>query len=349
MKRALVTGIAGQDGSYLAELLLEKGYEVYGMARARSDLALVPREVVCLTGDLDDHQSIRAVVNEARPDEVYHLGGVSDLKTAFADSSATLRVNYDSVAALLDASVQIKPGVRFLQASSSEIFLPSPSALSEASPRDWGTANPYAAAKMLADRDLISAFRSRKGTFACSAILFNHDSPRRSEKSALRKITRTLAGIRCGVASSLTVGNVALFRDWGYAKEYVQAMWKMLQLDRPEDLVIASGVLNQVKDAIDIAAGALELDLYWHGETINACAFDQNGRTIVSVSPDLYKPAEPYPKFGNISKAKRTIGWQPTTDFRSLVEMMAREDLRDIQGSIRRQAADRLEHSTGRP
>lgn len=330
MKRALVTGVAGQDGTYLAELLVGKGYEVFGMVRGSSDLARVPKEVKCIRGDLADHLSIRAIVNQARPDEVYHLGGVTDLKTAFSDPAATMRINYDSVGILLDACGQINPDVRFLQASSSEVFLPSPVPLNECSPRDWETTNPYAAAKMLADRDLITEYRSKKARFACSAFLFNHDSPRRSEKSALRKITRTLAGIRCGVATSLVIGNIELFRDWGYAQEYVEAMWKMLQVDSPEDLVIASGVLSQVRDAVDIAAKTLGIDLSWHGEGVDSFACDQSGRRIVTVSPELYKPCEAWPKSGDISKARRVIAWHPATDFRSLVEMMVREDHQDI-------------------
>jgi len=330
MKRALVTGVAGQDGTYLAELLVQKNYKVFGVARSGSELARVPQEVQCVQCDLADHRLIRAVVNEVRPDEAYHLAGITDLKTAFSDPAATMRINRDSVGVLLDACVQANPEVRFLQASSSEVFLPSPQPLNELSPRDWGTGNPYAAAKMLADRDFIAEYREKKAGFACSAFLFNHESPRRSERSALRKITRTLAGIRRGVATSLVMGNIELSRDWGYAKEYVDAMWRMLQIDSPNDLVIASGVLSRVKDAIDIAAEELGLDLAWQGEGMDAFACDLSGRRIVTISPDLYKPAELWPKVGDISKARRLIGWHPATDFRSLIQMMVREDLQDI-------------------
>jgi GDPmannose 4,6-dehydratase len=330
MKRALITGITGQDGSYLAELLVSKGYEVFGLSRASSDLARVPREAMCVSGDLADHQSIRRIVSQVRPDEVYHLGGVTDLKTAFSDPAATMQLNYESVGVLLDACVRINPAVRFLQASSSEVFLPSPQPLNELSPRDWGTGNPYAAAKMLVDRDLIAGYRRDKSVFACSAFLFNHDSPRRSEQSALRKITRTLASIRQGMATSLVIGNVESRRDWGYAKEYVEAMWKMLQVDIPEDLVLASGILSRVREAVDVAAKFHGMELSWHGEGTDAFASDQSGRRIVVVSPELYRPAEGLPRLGDISKAGRIIGWRPATDFRSLVEMMAREDHQDL-------------------
>lgn len=330
MRRALVTGVAGQDGSYLAELLVSKGYEVFGMVRDGSDRRQVPEEVRCLRGDLGDHGSIRSIVSEARPDEVYNLGGVTDLKSAWADPAATLRINCDSVAVLLDACAQINPQVRFLQASSSEVFLPSAAPLNECSPRDENTGNPYAAAKLRVDRDVIAGYRRNRNGFACSAFLFNHDSPRRSEKSALRKITQTLARIQHGQAAPLVMGNPGLFRDWGYAGEYVEAMWKMLQIDRPEDLVIATGVLSQVKDAVDIAADVLGISLSWHGKGVDAFACDQSGRRIVTISPDLYKAAEPLPKLGDNSKAARLIAWRPVTGFRSLVEMMAMADRADV-------------------
>ncbi len=330
MKRALITGVAGQDGTYLAELLVEKRYHVVGLARSGSDLVHVPPEVRCIRGDLADHGLIRAVVSEARPDEVYNLAGVTDLKTAFSDPAATMRINHECVGVLLEACARVNPDVRFLQASSSEVFLPSPRPLSEGSPRDWGTNNPYAAAKMLADRDFVARYRKEKGGFACSAFLFNHESPRRSEKSALRKITRTLAGIRCGAATSLVMGNIELSRDWGYAKEYVEAMWRMLQIDTPNDLVIASGVLSRVRDAIDVAATVLDIDLAWHGAGVDAIARDGSGRPLVRISPELYKLAEPWPKRGDIGEANRLIAWRPTTDFRSLVEMMALEDYHDV-------------------
>lgn len=329
MRRALITGVAGQDGTYLAELLVQKNYQVFGVARGGSGLAHVPQEVRCFQGNVADHGWIRSVVSEACPDEVYSLAGITDLKTAFSDPAATMRINCESVGFLLDACVRANPDVRFLQASSSEVFLPSLQPLNELSPRDWGTSNPYAAAKMLADRDFVAEYRSKKAGFACSAFLFNHESPRRSERSALRKITRTLVGIRCGVATSLVMGNIELSRDWGYAREYADAMWRMLQNDTPDDLVISSGVLSRVKDAINIAAEQLGIDLAWWGEGIDAFACDPSGRQIVTVSPELYKPVERWPKVGDSSRAKLLIGWQPATDFRSLIKMMTHEDYHD--------------------
>lgn len=293
MKRALISGISGQDGSYLAELLISKGYEVQGL----------PREAV----------EMRRAVSAFVPDEVYNLGGVTDLKTAYAEPDMTWRANYEYVAALLEASLKANPSVRFLQASSSEIFLPSPTPLNEESPRDWNTENPYAKAKLAVDRDLIVRSRNA-GAFCCSAILFNHESPRRSEKSVLRKICRTFAKIKLGLATSLQIGNVEVSRDWGYAPDYVEAMWRMLQKDMPEDFVLATGQLHTVREAIDIAA--------------RYAGIDSSG--IIETVPEYYRPAEQYPKVGDNRKANALLGWKPTVDLRSMIELMVQSDLDEL-------------------
>ncbi len=316
MKKALITGIAGQDGSYLAELLLAKGYEVFGLVKQGSDVRYVPKAVNILSGDLADFDSLKAAVKQCVPDEVYNLAGVTDLKTAYAEPEMTWKINYESVGVLLEASLAVNPRVRFLQASSSEIFVPSSFPLNEDSPRDWDTKNPYAIAKMSADRDFIVGSRDKHGAYACSAFLFNHESPRRPEAAIIKKITRTLAKIKLGLASRLTIGNVDASRDWGFAGDYVEAMWKMLQLDAPQDFVIASGKLHTVRDAIMIVAKMLGLE------------FDK----IVEVSPEFYRPTEPNPKVGDITKAEKILGWKPTVDFRSLIEMMVKSDLVELAG-----------------
>ncbi|MSR85700.1 GDP-mannose 4,6-dehydratase [Candidatus Uhrbacteria bacterium] len=306
MKRALITGIGGQDGSYLSELLLAKGYEVFGLRK-------------------EDWGSLQKIVKESAPDEVYNLGGVTDLKTAYAEPEMTWKVNYESVGILLDECLKVNPKVRFLQASSSEIFLPSDVPLNEESPRDWDTKNPYAKAKMTADRDFITRYREEKNVFACSAFLFNHDSPRRSEKkSVLRKIARAFVRIHQGSQSSLSIGNVELSRDWGFAGDYVGAMWQILQADEPDDFVIATGKLHMVREAIDIAAHAVKIDLVWQGEGMQTFACDRSGRRIVEIAEEFYRPAERYPKVGDSRKAEKVLGWKPTVDFRSLIEMMVR-------------------------
>jgi GDPmannose 4,6-dehydratase len=312
MKKALITGVAGQDGSYLAEKLLSEGYEVFGLERAGTNVQHVPDAVQMLHGDLADADSLTAAVNRALPDEVYNFAGVTTLQEAFADEERTVKINFESVGVLLRAAVAVNPSVRFLQASSSEIFLPSSTPLNEESPRDWETKNPYAKAKMMADRDVIQAARQNE-IFACSAILFNHESPRRTEQAAIRKITRTLAKISAGEETMLNVGNMEQTRDWGFAGDYIFAMHNMLQEDVPQDFVIATGVLHSVKEVIEVAAQTLGMKDVWNH---------------VEESSDLYRPVEVYPKVGDIQKAQRLLGWSPETNFQTLVEMMTRAELR---------------------
>ncbi|HEY4495904.1 MAG TPA: GDP-mannose 4,6-dehydratase [Candidatus Paceibacterota bacterium] len=331
MKRALVTGITGQDGSYLAELLISKEYEVFGLARAGSSQKNVPRGVTILTGDLGVHDSLRVAVAESKPDEVYNLGGVSDHKTAFAFPEKTLDINYRSVGILLNESLKINKNVRFLQASSSDVFLASLSPLDENSARDWETKNPYAKAKLMADRDFIAGLREKGNAFACSAILFTHESPRRSEKGVGRKIVKTLTKIKLGREKCLQIGNLEMCRDWGFAGDYVSAMWRMLQLDKPEDLVIATGKIHSIKDWINLVAKVFDIKLTWQGEGANAYAVDEVGNKTVEVVPDFYRPTERYFKVGDIRKAEQVIKWRPKVNFEDLVEMMVKSDLADLR------------------
>ena len=314
MKRALITGISGQDGSYLADLLLSKGYEVFGLARAGSSTKNVPEGVNVLTGDLEDHNSLKVAVIKSRPDEVYNLGGITDLKTAYESPERTRAVNYCAVGMLLEAALKVNKNVRFLQASSSEIFLPSAEPLKEDSPRDWETKNPYAWAKMMADRDFIQTQRKNNGVFCCSAILFSHESPRRSEKSVIRKITRTLVKIKLGLAAELSVGNIELKRDWGFAGDYVLAMWRMLQSGEPEDFVVATGQVHRVREVIDQAADWLDLD----------------PKLVIKIAPEFYRPSEPHPKVGDIRRAEQILHWKPKVSFEALIEMMVKTDLAEL-------------------
>ncbi len=330
MKKALITGISGQDGSYLAELLLSGGYEVFGLARPDSNLRNVPSGVVILHGDLNDHNSIKFAVNESKPDEVYNLGGVSDHKTAFAFPEKTLDINYHSVGVLLNESLKVNKNVRFLQASSSDVFLASGHSLNENSARDWETKNPYAKAKIMTDRDFITGLREGENVFACSAILFTHESPRRLEKGVGRKIVKTLVKVKLKLEKCLQIGNLDMCRDWGFAGDYALAMWRMLQVDKPEDLVIATGKIHSIKDWIDITAQVLDIKLIWHGEGPSAYAVDETDNKIVEVVPDFYKPTDKYFKVGDISKAKQIIHWKPKANFEELVEIMVKSDLAEF-------------------
>ncbi len=320
MKKALITGIAGQDGSYLAELLLEKGYQVFGFARPDSNLKDVSKSVQVICGDMADKDSLLKAVQQSNPDEVYNLGGISDLKTAFANPELTMKVNYEAVGVLLNECIKINPKVKFLQASSSEIFVPQLDPLEENSPRDWETKNPYAKAKMLADRDFIEKAQ-KDGIFACSAILFNHESPRRL-KSVTTKIVSSLKNIREGKEKVLLVGNINMKRDWGYAKDYVEAMWSMLQLESPRDFVVATGKNYSIKYLIDLVAQKLNMKITWLGDELDTRAVDANGQVIVEVSKDFYKPDEKYPKVGKIDVIQGFTGWKPRTSFEELVNIL---------------------------
>jgi len=322
MKRALITGIAGQDGSYMAELLLSKKYKVYGLSRDNTDLTFVPKGVNILYGDLVDETSLQSAMIISKPDEVYNFGGITDLKTAYGDPELTMKINYESVGILLREALNINPKVHFLQASSSEVFLPSAQSLYEKSSRDWDTKNPYAKAKMLADRDYIEHAR-QAGAYACSVILFNHESPRR-RKSVTTKIVRTLFNIKKGIEEVLVLGNIDMQRDWGFAGEYCEAMWSMLQIDTATDLVIASGIAHSVREFIDITAHQLDMHIMWQGEGVNMNGLDEKGEVIVKVSSEFYRSTDVYPKIGNISKAQNILEWKPKVDLQALVALIVR-------------------------
>jgi GDPmannose 4,6-dehydratase len=329
-KVALITGINGQDGSYLAELLLAKKYKVFGLVkRGDQNINYVPRGAVILYGDLKDEASIKSAIAESRPDEIYNLAGISDLKTAFEFPEKTLEINFRAVKLLLEESLKINPKVRFLQASSSEIFLESKKPLNEKSPRNWETNNPYARAKMEADKYL-ELKRKDEDAFACSAILFNHESPRRPERFVTRKITSTLSKIKSGKAQVLELGNLDALRDWGFAGDYVEAMWKVLQAKKPEDFIIATGKTHTIKEFIESACSVLSMKIFWQGEGVDTLGKDKNGRVIVKVNPDFYRPNEKYPKIGDSSKINKKLNWKPKVTFNKLIKLMVEEDLQNI-------------------
>ena len=331
MKKALITGIGGQDGSYMAELLLKKGYKVFGLVQKKDpNLKNIPSRVKILFGDLKDPGAISKAVKSSKPDEVYNFAGISDLKTAFEFPEQTMEVNYYGVGRLLDEVIKINPKAKFLQASSSEIFSASDGDLDENSERAWSTDNPYAKAKMMADRDFIQHYRKAKATFACSAILFNHESPRRPERFVTRKITSTLVKIKLGLAECLELGNLESRRDWGFAGDYVEAMWKMLQAKKPQDYVIATGKTHSIKEFIEIAIDILSMKISWRGEGIKTEGLDEMGRIIVKVNPDFYRPNEKYPKMGNPVRARKVLDWKPKVSFKQLIKTMVEDDLLNI-------------------
>lgn len=318
-KKALITGVNGQDGSYLAELLLSKGYEVHGFVR-RVGLEAPERRlerVVGLRGAIQLHPAslesyaamYRAIAN-IKPDECYHLAAASFVSYEFDDEFSTLTANINGTHYLLASLKDIVPYCRFYFAGTSEMF-----GAAEASPQDEGTRfrprSIYGISK-LAGFELTRNYRERYGVHASSGILFNHESPRRGHEFVTRKITSTVARILAGQSTELRLGNLEPLRDWGDAREYVNAMWRMLQQDKADDYVIATGRLHSVRDFVEIAFSSVGLD--W--------------QKYVVVDPSFYRPAEKIPLCGNPTKAKEQLGWEATTDFAELVREMVIEDCR---------------------
>jgi GDPmannose 4,6-dehydratase len=305
VRRALITGVTGQDGSYLAELLLERGYEVHGLSRSGSPIEAVRVH----EGDLRDQDSLAAVLEAARPDEVYNVAAASSVAASWDDPALTGEITGVGVARLLEAIRTTRPEARLFHASSNEIFGPTPGGpADEATPIAPRT--PYGAAKAYAHH-LVIGYREAYGLFCCNGILFNHDSPRRGEHFVTRKITLAAAAISLGRVDELRLGTLDAERDWGYAPDYVEAMWLMLQRERPEDFVLATGVAHSVGDCVAIAFGHVGLD--W--------------REYVVLDGAFRRPAEAATLVGNASKARSELGWEPRTGFETMIEQMVDHDL----------------------
>ena len=329
MKRALITGITGQDGSYLAELLLAKGYEVTGVVRRSStfnterldgiyqDPHVANYKLRLVYGDLDDASSLNRVLRTIKPDEIYNLGAQSHVRVSFDVPEYTASTVGIGTLRLLEAvreSGQEKT-VRFYQASSSEMFGAA------APPQDEHTPfiprSPYACAKVFAHQ-LCQNYRDAYGMHISCGILFNHESPRRGIPFVTRKITRTAARIRHGLEKKLYLGNLDAYRDWGFAGDYVEAMWLMLQQDKGDDYVVATGESHSVRECLDVAFGELELD--W--------------KKYVEIDPRYFRPTEVDHLKGNPSKAMRQLGWKPKVTFKGLMQMMVRADEEDVRTSL---------------
>ncbi len=324
MKRALVTGITGQDGSYLAELLLAKGYQVTGVIRRSSsfntgridDIYQDPHvpdyRLRLIYGDLNDASSLNRILRTVKPDEIYNLGAQSHVRVSFDIPEYTAEVTGVGTVRLLEAIRESGLEPRFYQASSSELYGSSPAPQSETTP--FHPRSPYAAAKLYSYWITVN-YREAYGMYACNGILFNHESPRRGETFVSRKITRAVARIELGLQEKLFLGNLDARRDWGFAGDYVEAMWLMLQQDKADDFVIATGESHTVRDFLDEAFGYRDLD--WH--------------EYVEIDPRYFRPSEVDDLRGDMSKAKRLLGWEPKVKFRDLVRMMVDADLADVR------------------
>jgi GDPmannose 4,6-dehydratase len=337
-KTALITGVTGQDGAYLAEFLLRKGYVVHGMRR-RTSLFNTDRidhlykdshepgaRLFLHHGDMTDTSSLIHVIQRARPDEIYNLAAQSHVAVSFEEPEYTANSDALGTLRILEAvrSLGMEKDVRFYQASTSELYgkvqeIPQ-NELTPFYPR-----SPYAVAKLYAYWITVN-YREAYGMYACNGILFNHESPTRGELFVTRKITRGLARIKLGVQGCLYLGNLNSKRDWGHARDYVEAQWLMLQQPSPEDFVIATGEQRSVRDFIELAAQEVGIDIFWEGEGVSERGFDAEGNCIVAVDPRYFRPTEVDSLLGNAAKARAKLGWRPRVSFRDLVSEMMRED-----------------------
>ena len=339
IKRALITGITGQDGSYLAELLLSKGYEVHGVVRRSSsfntqrldDLYQDPHEperrLILHYGDLNDASSLNRILRVSNPDEIYNLGAQSHVKVSFDTPEYTGEVTGLGSTRLLEAirELQIRP--RIYQASSSEMFgkvLETPQ--NENTP--FYPRSPYGVAKVYAFWMTVN-YREAYGLFAVNGILFNHESPRRGETFVSRKITRAVGRMKMGLQDRLYLGNLDARRDWGFARDYVEAMWLMLQQDEPEDFVIATGETHTVRRFCELAFARAGIGLEWRGDGFDERGVDPDtGRVLIEIDPRYLRPTEVDLLLGDASKAREKLGWTPRTSFEELVDLMVDGDLR---------------------
>ena len=328
MKKALITGITGQDGSYLAEFLLKKGYEVHGIVRRASLINThridhIYEKLKLHYGDLTDPVSIMGVIKEVEPCEIYNLGAQSHVKVSFKIPEYTGQVDAMGTLRVLEAvrMLGMEKDVRIYQASTSELYGGIGDApLTETTP--FHPRSPYGVAKLYGYW-IIKNYREAYGMHCSSGILFNHESERRGETFVTRKITRGLSRISVGMEKLLRLGNIHAKRDWGHARDYVEAMWLMLQQDKPDDYVIATGEQHSVKDFVNEAAQYFGFKLDWMGEGLDETAFDWNTkRPIIIIDPEYFRPAEVESLLGDATKAKEVLGWEPKTSFKELVEEM---------------------------
>lgn len=341
MKKALITGITGQDGAYLAEFLLKKGYEVHGIKRRASlfntdridhlyqDPHIENRNFVLHYGDLTDSTNLIRVVQEVQPDEIYNLAAQSHVAVSFEEPEYTANADGLGTLRLLEAIriLGMEKKTKFYQASTSELY-GEVQEIPQTEKTPFYPRSPYAVAKMYAYWIVVN-YREAYGIYACNGILFNHESPYRGETFVTRKITRAIARIKLQLQDCLYLGNLDAKRDWGHARDYVKMQWMMLQQDTPDDFVIATGVQYSVRDFVNAAAKELGMSIRWEGSGVDEKGYcEETGKCIVGVDPRYFRPTEVETLLGDPSKAKEKLGWEPETSFDQLVAEMVREDLK---------------------
>jgi len=346
-KVALITGVTGQDGAYLAEFLLRKGYVVHGIKRRTSlfntdridhlyqDPHVSDRNFILHYGDMTDSSSLVHVIQKTRPDELYNLAAQSHVAVSFEEPEYTANSDALGTLRILEAIriLGLSKKTRFYQASTSELYgLVRESPQKETTP--FYPRSPYGVAKLYAYWITVN-YREAYGMFACNGILFNHESPIRGETFVTRKITRALSRIKLGLQDCLYLGNLDSKRDWGHARDYVEAQWLMLQQSEPEDFVIATGEQHSVREFVDVAARKLDLRIKWSGKGVEEKAIDQKGNTVVAIDPRYFRPAEVDLLLGDASKARAALGWKPKVGFQQLVKMMVEADVALAEREVR--------------
>lgn len=344
MKKALITGITGQDGSYLTELLLKKGYEVHGIIRRHSTISTTRidplfenpeignKTLFLHYGDLTDSSNLNRLIEKIQPDEIYNLAAQSHVAVSFEVPEYTAEATGVGTLRLLDAIRENGLKCKFYQASTSELFggLPGTAPQSEKTP--FYPKSPYGVAKLYSYWITVN-YRESYGLFACNGILFNHESPRRGETFVTRKITRAVASIMAGKQEKLSLGNLDAKRDWGFAGDYVEGMWRILQQDKPSDYVLATNETHMVREFVELAFNEAGVEIEWRGTGVGEKGFDKKtGKLLVDVNPRYFRPAEVELLWGDSTRAEKELGWERRVGFKELVSMMVDSDMKEIAG-----------------
>ena len=344
MKKALITGITGQDGSYLTELLLKKGYEVHGIIRRHSTISTTRidplfenpeignKTLFLHYGDLTDSSNLNRLIEKIQPDEIYNLAAQSHVAVSFEVPEYTAEATGVGTLRLLDSIRENGLKCKFYQASTSELFggLPGTAPQSEKTP--FYPKSPYGVAKLYSYWITVN-YRESYGLFACNGILFNHESPRRGETFVTRKITRAVASIMAGKQEKLSLGNLDAKRDWGFAGDYVEGMWRILQQDKPSDYVLATNETHMVREFVELAFNEVGVEIEWRGTGVGEKGFDKKtGKLLVDVNPRYFRPAEVELLWGDSTRAEKELGWERRVGFKELVSMMVDSDMKEIAG-----------------